>query len=66
MLPLHHIGMIEEEIPLHRLPSSHSLMFIFNVDGDGLLDTYYGSRQPIMGSAVAIFCLVYYVALPTM
>ena len=30
-------------------------MFISNVDGDGLLDTYYGSRQPIMGSVVAIY-----------
>ena len=30
-------------------------MFIFNVDGDGLLDTYYGSRQPIMYSVFAIY-----------
>ena len=25
------------------------------VDGDGLLGTYYGSRQPIMASVVSIY-----------
>ena len=29
-------------------------MFIFDVDGDGLLDTYYSSRQPIMVSVITI------------
>ena len=29
-------------------------MLIFNVDGDGLVDTYYDSRQPIMVSVVTI------------
>ena len=35
-------------------------MFIFNADGGELLDTYYGSRQPIMDSVVAIFTLLFH------
>ena len=36
------------------------LMFIFDADEDGLLDTYYGSRQPIMDSVFAIYIEIRY------
>ena len=45
--------------------SSHSLMFISNVDGDGLLSIFKARVHRLWVQSLP-FCLVYYVALPTL